>query len=58
MMMGYHGVRLWQNETSHCRNQMNIVILITNRRKKQIPKIEGVNEKCMTCQRVNISRLF
>jgi hypothetical protein len=29
-MMGFHAVKLWQNETFHCRNQMNIIILITN----------------------------
>jgi hypothetical protein len=28
--MGFHAVKLWQNKTFHCRNQMNIIILITN----------------------------
>jgi hypothetical protein len=25
MMIGLHTVRLWQNETFHCRNHMNII---------------------------------
>jgi hypothetical protein len=27
-MMGFHAVKLWQNETFHCHNQMNIIIMI------------------------------
>jgi hypothetical protein len=26
-MMGFHAVKLWQNETFHPRNHMNIIVL-------------------------------
>jgi hypothetical protein len=36
-VMGFHAVKLWQNETFHCHNQMNIIILIHEwERRKQI----------------------
>jgi hypothetical protein len=28
--MGFHAVKQWQNETFHCRNHMNIIILNHN----------------------------
>jgi hypothetical protein len=27
-MLGFHAVKLWQNETFHCHNHMNIIIKI------------------------------
>jgi len=49
-MMGFHAVKLRQNEAFYCRNQMNIVILMYEwERRKQTTLLTEYREGLLPC---------
>jgi hypothetical protein len=47
-MMGFHAVKLWQNEFFHCRDQMNIAFRLSMGKKETNCSVDFVAEKLTT----------
>jgi hypothetical protein len=48
--MGFHALKLWQNETFHCLNHMNIIIQTLNGKVKTNCRVDFVAEELATLQ--------